>query len=266
MVMLCKVIPYIKGAHEQLLQKYLVRLSLGQHVHEFIPVIPRRGLFVRHASEVLLRDRVDDCLPLLDPLLTVQVQDRVVGFAVPYPSETVEETATIDEAPRDAEPTPWVAEVRSVGGEENAADSEFGCASLMHLVGRNVDQLVLVRFGVTWEHGLELPWLPLLVLFNRQPSCFAISDAVKSIPGNLCCHLRGRLGSCIDPLKGWGKTKTYKEVFGMDDEIGIVEAKLPLKVIISLLHRSSVQRPELTIVSSECGFTLERILTLVAII
>lgn len=200
MIMLSKIISYIEGSHEQVLQECLVRLSLGQQMHEFVSIIPCRGVFVGHTAEVFLRDRVDDRLPLLDPLLTVQFQDGVVGFTIPYSSEAVEETATIDETSRDSESSPRVAEVGGVGGEENATDSEFCGTSLMHFVGCEVDQLVLVWLRVTWEHGLELPWLSLLVLFNGQSRCFAISDAIKSIPCYFGCHLHVLI-SILDGLR-----------------------------------------------------------------
>lgn len=127
--MLRKVIAYIHTRQQRLAHQRLVLLALAQQAQELVRGLERgRVVGVGDAAEIAGRHFVDD-LVLFHAAGAVQVQDRVVGHAVPDAAQALVQAADVDEAARDAQAAPGVAQVRGVGGQEDAADAEGGGAA-----------------------------------------------------------------------------------------------------------------------------------------
>lgn len=177
-VVLCKVISHTKPVHEKIFQERLVLFTLRQQMHKLISFVSGLWVLVRDPFEIFRRDWVDDRLVLFNPLLAVDVEDGVVGFAIPNTGQTFVEAAAVDKAACDAHASPGVAKMSSVSCEENSSHSKFWRATLMHLVWRPVYHFVVFRFGVAGEDGLKLPRLPLSVLFDGQSRSFTVCYSV----------------------------------------------------------------------------------------
>lgn len=234
-VMLCKVIPHTKTIHEKIFQERLVRLTLRQELHKFISFVSGFWILVRDPVEIFRRDGVDNRLVLFDPLLTVNIQNGFVGFAIPDPGQAFVEAATVDEAARDTHSSPGIAKMSSISCEKNSSHPKFWCATLMHFVGRPIYHFVLLWFGVAGKYGLKLPRLSFSVLFDRQTRSFTIRYPIQTICGQLGSHLDCELvlNTLLTTL---GHRDTYEKVLWVDDKVGVRKSELPFKVIICLVE------------------------------
>lgn len=187
--MLSEIISNLKPSHVHLLLESDIVLGLLAHLHDGVPLHEGIGVGVGDPPEVRLGDGVDDGLVLLHPLLAVQVQDRVVGLALPDAREAVVEPAHVDEAPRDAHAAPRVAQVGRVRREQEPPLAERRRAPLVHLVRRHRHHLVLVRLRVPREHQLELPRLALLQFLPGQTGGLAVGHPVHPVLGDSGRHL-----------------------------------------------------------------------------
>lgn len=214
--MLLKVIAHREQVQIQLLLLLRIVLRVLAHLDDRVAREQGVGVAVADAAEVVLGDGVDDGLVLLDALLAVQVQDRLVGLAVVDAREAVVQAADVDEAAGDPHAAPRVAQVRGVGGEQDPPDAEGRRAPLVHLVRRHAHQLVVARPRVARQHQLVLPGLSLLHLLPGQAGGLAVRDAVHAVFCDSGRHLflipRDRSVSCFaSHQSGRGKKKKKKK-------------------------------------------------------
>lgn len=123
-----------------------------------------------------------------------------------------------------------------VGGEEDAADAEGGCAALVDAVGSYVEEGVGVWFWVTGEHAFVFGGLVGDYLFWGEGGVFAVGDTPEAVGGDFGGPVRRENGQLL--VVGLGKGiggsfDLHVVIHGIDYEIDIVVAEF-LEGVIDL--------------------------------
>lgn len=152
----------------QLPRQLVIRLGLLDQSQELIILERIHRIELEHPLDITRRHRIDYGLVLLDPDIRIRLQYLEPRHAGVDTSEAVKKSLDIDDPARQAHAAKGIAEMRGVGGQQHTPDGHFLHAALVHAVGTDVDDLVLIWFRVTRQHLLELQRLALQELLVGQ--------------------------------------------------------------------------------------------------
>lgn len=164
----------------QLLHEARIPLSPPAHFQKLILLARLLGILAPQPLEIVRRHGVNNLLVLCPADLTIDIQNSLVGPALPDPHQTIKQPPNIHKAARDTQPTKRITQVRSISREDEPTLAERFGEPLVHLVGREVDDVVVGGFGVAREDGFEFPGLAGQELGVRQAGLFVVGDAPEA--------------------------------------------------------------------------------------
>lgn len=146
----------------------MIRLGPLDQAQKFIVLERILRIQLEHPLDIARRHRIDNGLVLLDPDIRIRLQYLEPRSAGVDTSEAVKQPLDIDDPARQTHAAEGIAEMRGVGGQQHAPNGHFLHAALVHAVRTDVDDFVLIWFGVAGQHLLELHRLALQELLVGQ--------------------------------------------------------------------------------------------------